>query len=51
MEWAEGGGGAATSAEVEEEVEEDDEEPVSGPMVISSRARSSRTCRKVGKGC
>ena len=38
-------GGAATSAEG---VGEDD--PGARPLVISSRARSSRTCRKVGKG-
>ena len=38
-------GGAATSAEG---VGEDD--PGARPLVISSRARSSRTCRKEGKG-
>jgi hypothetical protein len=38
-------GGAATSA-----VAEDEDEPVAGPLVISSRTRSSRTCRKEGKG-
>ena len=41
---AEEAGGAATSA-----VEEDEDEPVAGPLVIS-RTRSSRTCRKEGKG-
>ena len=38
-------GGVATSAAG---VGEDD--PGARPLVISSRARSSRTCRKVGKG-
>jgi len=38
-------GVAATSA-----VEEDEDEPAAGPLVISSRTRSSRTCRKEVKG-
>ena len=38
-------GGAATSA-----VAKDEDEPVAGPLVISSRMRSSRTCWKEGKG-
>ena len=38
-------GGAATNA-----VEVDEDEPVTGPLVISSRMRSSRTYRKEGKG-
>ena len=42
---AEEAGGVATSAAG---VGEDD--PGARPLVISSRARSSRTCRKVGKG-
>ena len=42
---AEEAGGAATNA-----VEEDEDEPVAGSLVISSRTRSSRTCRKKGKG-
>ena len=42
---AEEAGGVATSA-----VEEDEDESVAGPLVISSRTRSSRTYRKEGKG-
>jgi hypothetical protein len=42
---AEEAGGAATSAAGLGE-----EDPGVRPLVISSRARSSRTCRKVGKG-
>ena len=38
-------GGAATSA-----VEVDEGDLGARPLVISSRARSSRTCRKEGKG-
>jgi len=38
-------GGVATRAAVVGE-----EDPGARPLVISSRARSSRTCRKVGKG-
>ena len=41
---AEEAGGAATSA-----VEVDEDEPVAGPLVISSRTRSSRTYKE-GKG-
>ena len=41
---AEEAGGAATSA-----VEVDEGDPGARPLVISSRARSSRTCRKEGK--
>ena len=39
---AEEAGGVATSAE--------EDEPVAGPLVISSRTRSSRTCMKEGEG-
>ena len=42
---AEKAGGVATSA-----VEVDEGDPGARPLVISSRARSSRTCRKEGKG-
>ena len=42
---AEEAGGAATGA-----VEEDEDEPVAGPLVISSRTRSSWTCWKEEKG-
>ena len=42
---AEEAGGAATSA-----VEVDEGDPGARPLVISSRARSSRTSRKEGKG-
>ena len=42
---AEEAGGAATSA-----VGADEDDPGVRPLVISSRARSSRTCRKEGKG-
>jgi len=42
---AEEAGGVATSA-----VGVDEDDPGARPLVISSRARSSRTCRKEGKG-
>ena len=47
---AEEAGGAATSAVEESAVEEDEDEPVAGPLVISSRTRSSWACWKEEKG-
>ena len=42
--------GAAPRREVAGAADVGEDDPGARPLVISSRARSSRTCRKVGKG-